>query len=491
MKAALNARVQGAPALAMQAFERFIGLDVHKRTVVACVTDAGGRTLHSETFACNQASLRDFAARWMGPTAAVAVECSTNTWAVAGVLEPLCGELAISNPMRTKAIAEGAVKTDKVDAGVLAHLLRCDYLPRVWIPDAQTRELRRLTTRRTTLVQEGTALRNRIHSHLAAELIEVPVARLFGAAGLEWLRTLDGLSAQGRSFIDSELRLLDTVEKERERVQAELATIAYRHEQAKLLMTLPGVDFPVALSLLAALGDVNRFKEPGQAASYLGLVASTKQSGDNCYHGPMTKRGSSHARWMMVQAAQQLDKHPGPLGNFFRRLAAKKHRNIAVVATARKLVCIAVMMLKRNEPYRYAQPSTVQAKLARLRIQGGGERRKGGLPKGSSRHPIWGSGQGYRRTPGLAAVYASEGLPQPVALDDLPPGERRMLETAGVLEAVRQQRQPSARPKPKPSEDGNEVRAPRRSASPSASRRRARQTLPADGDGTGITESTI
>ena len=101
---------------------------------------------------------------------------------------------------------------------------------------------------------------------------------------------------------------------------------------------------------------------------------------------------------MLVQAAQHLSTHPGPLGVFFRRLAHKKNRNVAVVATARKLVVIAWQMLQNQEPYRYAQPRTTQAKFSRLRLRARGAVRVGhrtpATPRsGRNRH----SGAGDRR----------------------------------------------------------------------------------------------
>ena len=107
--------------------------------------------------------------------------------------------------------------------------------------------------------------------------------------------------------------------------------------QIKRLMTLPGVAYPTAVALLAAWGTVERFHPAAQAASYLGLSPSTRHSDPHCYHGPITKQGNPHTRWMLIQAAQHADRHPRPLGAFFRRLAHMKNRNIAVVATARKL----------------------------------------------------------------------------------------------------------------------------------------------------------
>lgn len=449
------AMLLGQPAEAMKRFTKFVGLDVHKKMVVACVLDASGKKLHQEEFACRQDQLERFAGQHMGPHAVAALEATTNTWAVCKVVAPLCGSVKVSNPLKTKAIAQASVKTDKVDAHVLAQLLRCDYLPGVWVPNDSTRQLRQTVARRTALVQDRTAVKNRIHSTLAGELVAVPTARLYDKNGLQWLREIQ-LPGQSRRYIDSDLRILEALEKEIALLDKELAAAAHKDAQAKLLMTLPGVDFTVAMTVLAALGDIGRFADGDHAAGYLGLAPSTKQSADHCYHGPITKHGNSHARWMLVEAAQHLDKHPGPLGVFFRRLAKKKNRNVAVVATARKLVNIALLMLKHNEPYRYAQPQATAAKLSRLRIKAGGKKRRTGNPKGSGRHPNYGAGQRTRTVAPLQEVCRSEGLPAPRPLDQLPPGEKRMLQETGTLHVIEQFRKPQTRRRaPGPAGDGD------------------------------------
>jgi len=218
-----------------------------------------------------------------------------------------------------------------------------NYLPQVWQPDPQTRRLRRLTHRRAALCADRTAIKNRIHATLAMNLIQAPVQDLFSTKGLQWLRhctTDPELDADLRAALASDLRLLDAVQAELDALDHQLAALAYPIPQVKLLMTLPGVDYPTALALLAAWGTVERFNSQAQAASYLGLSPSTRQSDQHCYHGPIiphVRDGNPHTRWMLIQAAQHADRHPGPLGVFFRRLAHKKGRNVAVVATARKL----------------------------------------------------------------------------------------------------------------------------------------------------------
>jgi transposase len=418
-----------------QAMKRFIGLDVHKSVVEACVVDDEGKRLFRRRIECTRDALLRFAEE-LTKEDSVALEVTTNAWAVADLLQPLVGRVVVGNPMKTKAIAEAKVKTDKVDAEVLAQLLRCDYLPSVWIPDPKTRSLRQLTSRRERLVSERTRLKNRIQSVLASRLVQVPVKTLFSQEGLKWLTGCE-LPADQRALVDSDLRLIKGVEQEIAELEASLRQQAWNQARVRLLMTIPGVDYCVALALVAALGDLSRFADGDRAASYLGLTPSVKQSANTCHYGPISKRGASHARWLLTQAAQNMARQAGPLGVFFRRLAKRRCWNVAVCATARKLVGVAWLMLKNNEPYRYANPATTQQKLSRLRVAVTGELRK---PEHKGRRPGVKNGANppSRLTPSLGQLCQQEGLPPVHGFEELPAGEQRILQSLGVIDYVQQ-----------------------------------------------------
>lgn len=230
-------------------------------------------------------------------------------------------------------------------------------------------------------------------------------------------------------MIDSDLRLLEGLEKEIQDLELLILRKGYADDRVRLLVTLPGIDVLSAQTLLAALGDHRRFRDGAHAASYLGLVPRTKQSANRCYHGPITKAGNSQARSILTQAAHHLERHPGPLGVLFRRLKSKKSHNVAVIAGAHKLVVIAWHLLTNGEPYRYALPQTTEAKLRRLRTKATGERRKPGRKTGSSTPR-----GGGRRVRPLAEVYSSEQLPP---LHEMPAGERKTIARTGVAEFVR------------------------------------------------------
>ena len=257
------------------------------------------QSFRRERFALNRRTLELFATKFLKPTDQAALEATTNCWAVTDVLRPHVAKVIVSNPMATKAIAQAKVKTDKVDALVLAQLLRCDFLPEVWPPDEATRRLRKLTGRRAALVGQRTAMRNRVHSVLAMRLIEAPLKLFEVKANQEWLQSVE-LDAQGRMLINSDLRQLEFLDGEIALLDQELAQRGHANDQVKLLMSLPGVDVGTSEAMLAAWGDHKRFGDGDHAAAYLGLAPSTKQSADKCYHGPITKRGNSHARWMLI-----------------------------------------------------------------------------------------------------------------------------------------------------------------------------------------------
>jgi transposase len=425
---------------------RFIGLDVHRRDVVVHIMDASGKRVAEHSVPCTREALEAFARGHLTTEDQAVLEATGACWAVLGVLRPFVGRITAANSLLVRAIAEAKVKTDQIDARVLAHLLRCGFLPEVWAPDPVTQKRRTLTHRRAMLVAERTRAKNRARAVLAHELLPRYEGDLFGPTGRQWLAQCR-LSEGAAELIACDLRLLEAAEREIETLDATLVAEANGDPQVQLLMTLPGVDYAVALTVLAALGDVSRFRSADHAAAYLGLVPSTRQSGRHCYHGPITKRGSSKARWMLIQGAHSLASHPGPLGVFFRRLWKKKNWNVAVVAAARKLVVIAWHMLKNQEPYRYAQPAPTRAKLSGLRIKATGARRKSGSGKGVPRSENYGTGRGVRRVPSLPEVYGWEGLAQPPSPSQLPAGEQRMLAETGALAFTQAIQSPDYRPK--------------------------------------------
>src|SRR6266511_3732369 len=169
---------------------RCIGLDVHREFAQVAIWEAGV-IWQAGRIQTTPEALRLFAAS-LCATDEVALEATGNTYAIARLLERHVGRVVVSNPQKTRAIAEAKVKTDKVDAAVLAGLLAAGFLPSVWLPDDQTHALRRQVTRRAHIVRQRTRLKNQVQSILHRNLIpRCPAADLFGRKGRAWLATQD------------------------------------------------------------------------------------------------------------------------------------------------------------------------------------------------------------------------------------------------------------------------------------------------------------
>jgi len=210
---------------------RYIGLDLHKRVLEVCILDQGGQVEARLRLAVDRDSLLSFAKRELDVDDRLAVEATTNTWPVVELLRPYVAGITVSNPMATKAIAQAKVKTDKIDARTLAQLLRVDFLPSVWQPDAHTSRLRQLTNQRASLVADRTSIKNRIHALLHQRLIPPPSERLFSQRGRQWLDQLE-IDPDGRAALGRDLHLVDELEHAIGELDQALLCISGQNEQS-------------------------------------------------------------------------------------------------------------------------------------------------------------------------------------------------------------------------------------------------------------------
>jgi transposase len=349
---------------------RCIGLDVHRDFAQVAIWQ-DGVVSQAGRFATMPEQVRAFADS-LAPTDEVALEVTGNTWAIATLLASRAGRVVVSNPAKTRAIAEAKVKTDKVDAAILAGLLAADYLPPVWMPDAQTAALRRQVQRRAHIVKQRTRLKNQVQAILHRNLVpRCPAADLFGIKGRTWLAEQQ-LPADEQAAAAALLRQLDFHAEELRLIDRDLGQVALGREDVRRLMSIPGVDATVALSIVAAVGDFTRFRTPEKLVCYFGLNPRVRQSGGQpASHGRITKAGPGHARGMLVEAAWAASKAPGPLRAFYQRVRARRGMQVAAVATARKLAVLCWHLMIKSEDYAFALPSLVAHKRRKLELRAG------------------------------------------------------------------------------------------------------------------------
>ena len=275
-------------------------------------------------------------------------------------------------------IAKAKIKTDAIDAGVLAKLYAAGFLPEVWLPDAATLARRRQVTRRTQLVRQRVRLKSIVQSILHANLIpRCPHADLFGGKGRTWLRA-QYLPEDEQEAVAQHVQEYDRLTEALKGVERDIAKAALADPDVTRLMTIPGIDMVVAVGLMAAIGNIERFDKPDRLAAYIGLNPSVHQSGDGpAYHGRITKRGRSNARHLLVEAAWQTARAPGPLRAFYKRVRARRGNHIAAVALARKLTVIIWHLLTKGEDYAWVRPALHAKKIRDLELRAGHPERRG------------------------------------------------------------------------------------------------------------------
>jgi transposase len=321
----------------------YVGLDVHKRVCHGTVMNWEGTIVKQERFSNNPRGLDTFMDGVGG--ARVVMEAGYCWQPVYDRLEERGHDVKLAHPLKTKAIAQAKVKTDKIDSEVLAHLLRADLVPESWVPPKEIRELRELVKRRVFLVRMRTKVKNRVYAELTKRDI-TPVRPPFTRKGMEVLKGL------GIGAVSQLLPVIEVLDRQIGEASSVIEGMAVENGDARLLTTIPGVGYYVALLLVAEIGDVDRFPSSEKLCSYAGLVPSVRRSGNSTIHGSITKEGSKWVRWALTQAVHVHLRFDTRLTRFYRRLAKKKAKQVALIATARKMLKVVYWMLKEKEEYR-------------------------------------------------------------------------------------------------------------------------------------------
>ncbi|MFC6765096.1 IS110 family transposase [Natrinema soli] len=333
----------------MNSETEFIGMDIHDGYSQIAVMDPDGTVLDSRRL--SDADVENFAREHAD--AKVAIEASSVYRHIYDTLDEHV-DVTLVNPKKTRVIAEAKVKTDKIDAKMLAHLLRADLIAESYVPPADIRRRRDLVRERKRLIDDRTRYKNRIRSTLKQSGNAMRRSP-FSNEGREQLAALE-LDPIDRKRIESSFRMIDELTDEIATYDAEIRKIAREDEQVQLLETITGVGSISAVTVTAEIGEIERFGSAEKLVSYAGLDPTVQQSGQRETRGPISKEGSSVLRWMLVQCANNVVMHRNEyFVEFFDRLNRRKNKYVARVATARKVLVSMYHMLTRGEEF--APPS--------------------------------------------------------------------------------------------------------------------------------------
>jgi len=331
---------------------KYVGIDVHKKMCQAAVLDEDGELLDQIRFLNEKEEIKDFAMKLLTfrDDVKAVVESTGNLWIqIHDILENFGIDVALSNPTKTRLIAEAKIKTDKVDAKILARLLRADMLFTCYVPGEEIRNRREFLRHRLDLVKMRTMVKNRIHSLLDKHGLRFP-GTPYSKKSIVWLREQD-LGFMDNAIIKGQLAILETFNEQIRVMENKIATIAVDDPQVKLLMTMPGIGYFTASLLVAEIGDINRFSNDKKISSWAGLAPRISQSGEKTRIGRVGK-GNKRVAALMVQSAHNARLHDARFQKAYKRVSRRGGKGKAIVAVAHEMIRIVYFMLRDNAPYR-------------------------------------------------------------------------------------------------------------------------------------------
>ena len=368
-------------------YERCCGLDLHKRTVVACLIVPGPRGKPQKevrTFGTMTDDLLALA-DWLAAEGVthVAMESTGVFWKPLFNLLEDQFTLLLVNAQHIKQVP--GRKTDVKDCEWIADLLRHGLLKASFVPDRPQRELRELVRYRTTLVRERSAEVNRLQKTLEGANIKLAsvASDPLGLSGREMLNALiDGstdvasmaelargkmrakrglleralagrMEAHQRFLLTEQLCHIDALDEGIARVSAEIADRMRPFVEAlERLDTIPGIGQRMAEILVAEIGtDMSRFPSAAHLASWAGMCAGNQESAGKRKTG-RTRKGNVWLRAALIESAHSLGRGRGTyLAAQYRRLTARRGKKKAAVALGHSILVIVYHLLSRGEVY--------------------------------------------------------------------------------------------------------------------------------------------
>lgn len=331
----------------------YIGMDVHKQFTVAVVKDKDGNLLAEEKFDNSKRNFENFLGNFKQEDTQIVME-STSVWEpIYDLIEDINPRIKLANPVKTRAIAEARIKTDKVDASTLCDLLRANLVAESYIPSKGVRELRDIIRARKSLVQDKVKTKNKIQAILTKTGLKLPYKTLCKSSMAWIVEEIETKHFNMKSITASYINLLEHYNFEIKKIDERLAEIALKDDRVQLLKTIPGIGNTIALTILAEIGDINRFESSKKLCSYAGLVSGIKQSGNTLRFGRLIKQSNKNLKTCFIEASWVLvrTKEASKFKWFYGNLSKKKGKQKAICAVARKLCSVTYAMLKKNQTF--------------------------------------------------------------------------------------------------------------------------------------------
>jgi len=372
------------------------GIDVHKAFLVATILDREGK---SETRRIPQTTESLLALRdWIQSEHcdSVAFESTADYWRTLYLVLENHVPVTVANAHHIKHVP--GKKTDVTDSYWIAQLELSNLITPSRIFAGEVYDLRTLTRSRELLVHNRTELKNKIHHLLDSTNIRLSsvLSDLFGKSGSIILKGLaqnksldeiiESLPKKMRGHADvisatlpasispvvlvllqSYLKLVDDLDDEIKLLEGRIReSLANKSREVQIITSIPGVGFIGASTLIAEIGNIRDFDDADKLTKWAGLTPTVYQSANVTRTGSITKQGSRHIRWILVELAHVAIRSPGRIKSFFERLMPKKGYKKAIVAVARKMLRIVWHLLVHDELFVDEFPRSKQVKFPKL-----------------------------------------------------------------------------------------------------------------------------
>jgi transposase len=338
--------------------KEYVGIDLHRRRSVIVRMTESGEQLSAVRIGNDPVALALAAVEEAGENPEVVLEATYGWYWAADVLQAAGASVHLAHPLGVKGFSYRRVKNDQRDAADLADLLRMGRLPEAWIAPPQVRELRELVRYRAKLVAIRSGLRAQAHSVLAKNGVLIAASDLFGLAAREKVENTP-LPAPYALRLRSLLDLIDTLDAQEHRFARLVADQLCGHAGYTEIQRLPGIGPTFAAVFVAEIGQVDRFASPAHLCSWAGLTPRHYESDTVVRRGHITKQGSKLVRWAAVEAVQR--RTTAKIAADRARIQARRGKNIAKVAAARKLLRLVYYGLRDGHIRTLDQPREAMA----------------------------------------------------------------------------------------------------------------------------------
>jgi transposase len=320
----------------------YCGIDIHKEKLAGCIIDKNGKTIREHNFPFSKEAIERFLYDIPNSEITIAIETCAMWRGVYKILTEKGYNVKLTDPKKTHDIA-CRKKTDKVDAKILADLLRTKYIPEVWIPDEQTIRLRDLTRHKSNLTRLRVQTQVKIKSYLLRKGTKYS-KHLWKEKPLKML-------AENDPDIKNLVKVYQCLINEEKEVMNRIGKTARGIKEAGLLMSMTGIGEFSSLVILAEIGDIKRFSSPKALVSYSGLCPGIYQSGstERCVRNNSVNKW---LKWILYECSGRATMLDPKFQKCYFKVKQRKGFKTARRAAARKMITIIWYMLTNEEPYR-------------------------------------------------------------------------------------------------------------------------------------------